>query len=250
MSAGVGDPQVPRAGRRHGRGTWVAAAAVALSTGALGAGLLATAVPAYADVTSSYYAIGEGTVTGVVATPASVSQNSSTIFEVTFTAGTGLSGADDNFILVQSSEALGSVPTNVYIVSGSCIQSGTAGAGGAGTAILEGVTIELDSGCTIAAGTAVQVYFTADAPSSTGEFYFTVTTSSSALATSNIVAVGTSTGTLAAASYSFGASTTYTISGIARGRADGGQQHAQPHGRHRSRHRSPQLFSMVPPGTT
>ena len=141
---------------------------------------------------------------------------------MTFTAGTGLSGADDNFILVQSSEALGSVPTNVYIVSGSCIQSGTAGAGGAGTAILEGVTIELDSGCTIAAGTAVQVYFTADAPSSTGEFYFTVTTSSSALATSNIVAVGTSTGTLAAASYSFGASTTYTISGMLVGAREAG----------------------------
>ena len=92
VSAGVGDPRVPRAERRHGHGIWVAAAA-ALSTGALCAGLLATAVPAYADVTSNYYTIGQGTLTGVVATPASVSQNASTNFEVEFTAGTYLSGA-------------------------------------------------------------------------------------------------------------------------------------------------------------
>lgn len=200
---------------------WVAAA-VALSTGALCAGLLATAVPAYADVTSNYYTIGEGTLTGVVATPASVSENGSTMFEVTFTASTSLSGADDNFVLVQSSEALASLPTNVYVVSGSCLQSGTAGNGGAGTTILNGVTIELDSGCTISAGSPVQVYFTADAPSSTGDFYFTVTTSGSALATSNVVAVGTSAGTLSAASYSFGESTTYTISGIAVGALSSG----------------------------
>jgi hypothetical protein len=198
------------------------AAAAALSTGALCAGLLATAVPAYADVTSNYYTIGQGTLTGVVATPASVSQNASTNFEVEFTAGTYLSGADDNFVLVQSSEALGSVPTNIYIVSGSCIQSGTAGTEGAGTAIIEGLTIELDSGCTIDAGSPVQVYFTADAPSSTGEFYFTVTTSGSALATSNVVAVGTSAGTLTASSYSYGESTTYTISGISLGAVTSG----------------------------
>jgi len=133
------------------------AAAAALSAGALCAGLLATAVPAYADVTSNYYTIGEGTLTGVVATPASVSQNASTNFEVEFTAGTDLSGADDNFVLVQSSEALGSVPTDIYIVSGSCIQSGTAGTEGAGTTIIEGLTIELDNGCTIDAGSPVQV---------------------------------------------------------------------------------------------
>jgi hypothetical protein len=193
------------------------AAAVALSTGALGAGLLATAVPAYAEVTSNYYTIGEGTLTGVVATPASVSENASTNFEVEFTAGTDLSGVDDNFVLVQSSEALGSVPADIYIVSGSCIQSGTAGTEGAGTSIIEGVTIELDSGCTIDAGSPVQVYFTADAPSSTGDFYFTVTTSGAALATSNVVAVGTSAGTLTASSYSYGESTTYTVSGISVG---------------------------------
>jgi hypothetical protein len=198
------------------------AAAAALSTGALCAGLLATAVPAYADVTSNYYTIGEGTLTGVVATPASVSQNASTNFEVEFTAGTDLSGADDNFVLVQSSEALGSVPTDIYIVSGSCIQSGTAGTEGAGTTIIEGLTIELDNGCTIDAGSPVQVYFTADAPASTGDFYFTVTTSGSALATSNVVAVGTSAGTLTASSYSYGESTTYTISGISVGAATSG----------------------------
>ncbi len=194
---------------------WVAAA-VALTTGAVCAGLLASAVPAYADVTSNYYAIGTstGSVSGVVATPTSVGADASTSFEVTFTALSGLSAADANFIIVQPTESLASTPTNIFIVGGSCLQSGTAGTGGAGSDLAQGLTIELASSCSIPAGDTVQVYFTADAPSNTGSFYFTVTTSSSALVTSNVVTVGTAAGNLTAATYAYGASTTYTITAI------------------------------------
>jgi hypothetical protein len=187
-----------------------------LTTGALCAGLLATAVPAYADVTTNYYAIGtsSGSVSSIVATPTSVGADASTSFEVAFTALSALSAADANFVIVQPTESLASVPTNIYIVGGSCLQSGTAGTGGAGSDIAQGLTIELASSCSIPAGDTVQVYFTADAPSSTGSFYFNVTTSGSALATSNVVTVGTAAGNLSAATYAYGQNTTYTITDI------------------------------------
>ena len=52
----------------------LAAGTLALTMGALGAGLVATALPAYADVLSSFYTIGtpSGSVGTVTATPASV----------------------------------------------------------------------------------------------------------------------------------------------------------------------------------
>ena len=92
-----------------------------------------------------------------------------------------------------------------------------AGTGGAGSDIAQGITIELASSCSIPAGDTVQVYFTAAAPSSTGSFYFNVTTSTSALATSNVVTVGTAAGNLTAASYAYGENTTYTITRRTRG---------------------------------
>ncbi len=114
---------------------------------------------------------------------------------VTFTTGAALSAAADAFVVVQPTEALASVPAHVYLVGGSCLQTGTAGTGGAGTSGTEGLTIELAGSCTITAGGPVQVYFTADAPSSVGSFYFSVTISgNSTLTASNLVTVGTSGG--------------------------------------------------------
>ncbi|MGA3218479.1 MAG: hypothetical protein ABSE77_05275 [Acidimicrobiales bacterium] len=215
MKADTGDLQVPRPGRRRGRSVLVAAG-LTLITGVVGAGLLATAGPAYADVTSGYYAIGtsSGGVSSVLVSPASVAAGASTHFEVSFTALAGLSATDDNFVIVQPTQSLASAPVNVFLVGGSCLQAGTAGTGGAGSDIAQGLTIEMGGSCSIAAGVTVQVDFTADAPSSTGSFYFTVTTSVSALATSNLVAVGTSAGTLSASTYAYGETATYTISDI------------------------------------
>jgi hypothetical protein len=192
-------------------------AAVVLTTGAICAGLVVAALPAYADVTSGYYTIGTvtGAVTTVVASPTTVVNATPTNFEVSFTASAGLAGSSDSFITVAPSEDFASPPSSIDIVGGSCIQSGTSGAGGPGTAIAGGLTVELGSSCTITGGSTVQVYFTADAPPSTGSFYFTVTTSAnSTLATSNTVTVNGSAATLTAALYGFGANTTYTITNM------------------------------------
>ncbi len=189
----------------------------ALITGGLCVGLSVRAAPAYADVITNDYTIGtaSGAVSGVVASPGSVVEGAPTNFEVAFTASGGLSGAADNFVLVQPSEALASVPTEIDIVAGSCIATGTAGAGGAGSATAQGLTIELGASCTIPAGTAVQVSFTAGAPSATGNFNFTVVTSTNSTpATSNTVTASTTVASLSAASHGFGADTTYTISGV------------------------------------
>ncbi len=193
------------------------AVAVVVATGALCAGLAVTALPAYADVTSNDYTIGTpgGAVSTVVATPATVAASGSTNFEVSFTAPTGLAGTSNSYITVAPSEALVSTPANIDLVGGSCIQSGTAGAGGVGTDLTSGITIELSSSCSISAGNSVQVYFTADAPSATGSFYFTVATSSNGtLATSNTITVGTSAGNLTATGYGFGSNAQYTISNV------------------------------------
>ncbi len=145
-----------------GRG-WMAVAAAAISTTALVAGVLLNALPAYADVTSSYYAIGSpsGGATTVQATPSSVVADASTSFEVSFIVSTALSGASYSYINVAPSEALASVPTSIDVVAGSCIQAGTSGAGGPGTDITSGIAIELGSSCSVAAGQQVEVFFIA-----------------------------------------------------------------------------------------
>ena len=191
--------------------------AAVLSTGALCAGIAVTALPAYADVTSSYYTIGtpSGAVSTVVATPSNVISSAATNFEVSFTTSAALSGATNSFITVAPSQSFASPPVNIDLVGGSCIQAGTSGSGGVGSALATGMTIELMSSCSISAGSVVQVYFTADAPPTTGTFYFTVTTSgNSTLATSNTVSDGSSAANLTATLYSFGANATYTISNM------------------------------------
>ncbi len=113
----------------------LAAGTLALTMGALGAGLVATALPAYADVLSSYYTIGtpSGSVGTVTATPASVGASASTSFTVTFTPAAALAGSSNASVTITSSTALTSVPTAIDLIGGSCIQSGTAGQGGAGS---------------------------------------------------------------------------------------------------------------------
>ena len=196
----------------------LAAGTLALTMGALGASLVATALPAYADVLSSFYTIGtpSGSVGTVTATPASVGAAASTSFTVTFTTAAALAGSSNASVTVIPSTALSSTPTGIDLLGGNCIQSGTTGNGGTGSATGSGISIFLLSSCSISAGTPVSVSFTANAPAATGTFFFTVTTSSNVTpATSNTIAVGTSGATLSAASHNFGVNTTYTISNAA-----------------------------------
>ena len=90
--------------RAWGRSKLVAAT-LALTMGALGAGLAATALPAYADVVSSTYTIGSPSpgVGGVTATPASVTAGGSTNFQVMFTAASAISGSSSSWINLTTS---------------------------------------------------------------------------------------------------------------------------------------------------
>ena len=200
--------------RAWGR-TKLVAATLALTTGALGAGLAATALPAYADVVSSTYTIGSPSpgVGGVTAIPASVTAGASTNFQVMFTAASAISGSSSSWINLSSSAAYGSAPTNLALVANGCIQGTTAGTGGAGSVSTGGLLIYLASTCNITAGSSVTLTFNAAAPAS--NFYFTVSTSSNATpSTSNTITVGSSASTLIAGSQAFGAGTTYSISGL------------------------------------
>ena len=202
--------------RGLGRARWLGAG-LALTVVALGAGLAATALPAYADVTSSDYTIGTptGAVTSIAAKPSAATTGASTQFTVTFTTPAALAGSSDSWVTVTPSESLGSVPANIALVGGSCIQSGTTGSGGAGTATAATVLIELNSTCAISAGTSMEVIYTADAPAVTSTFNFTVTTSGDDYpATSNQISVSTSGSSLTASSLSFGANATYTINSV------------------------------------
>jgi hypothetical protein len=75
------------------------------------------------------------------------------------------------------------------------------------------VTIELGGSCGIGAASNVELEFTAGAPGATGTLTFAVTSSKDVTpVTSNDVNVTSPGLTLSAASYAFGANTTYTIS--------------------------------------
>jgi hypothetical protein len=202
--------------RGLGRARWLGAG-LAVTVVALGAGLAVTALPAYADITSSAYTIGTptGAVAAVAASPVAATTGASTQFKVTFTTPAALAGTSDSWVTVTPSESLGSVPANIALVGGSCIQSGTTGVGGAGTDAAATITIELGSSCAISAGTSVEVIYTADAPVTTSSFNFTITTSGDTYpATSNQITVSSSGSSLTASTLSFGANATYTISSV------------------------------------
>ena len=195
----------------------VASSVLALTMAALGGGLMATALPAFAGVTTNAYTIGapSGAVSSVVAVPSSVGEGALTSFAVSFNLPAALSGAGDDSVTLTPSIALASVPGDVGLVGGSCIQAGTAGVGGAGSATTTAVTIELSSHCSLNAGQNVEMDFTAVAPSSTATMRFNVSTSKNATpAPSNTVTVAVAGPQLSAASAEFGANTTYSVSDV------------------------------------
>jgi hypothetical protein len=199
-------------GRTLGLLRLVARGAV-LAAAALACALAVSAGVAYGDVASSDYTIGTptGPVSSVVASPSKVGEGASVNFEVSFTAGTSLAGSASDWVTIVPSEALGSTPSNIGITGSSCIQAGTNG----GSYSATGITINLNSSCSMAAGTKVTVLFTASAPFAIGTLTFSATTSENDTpASSNGVTVTTPGPILTAASHAFGADTTYTISEV------------------------------------
>jgi hypothetical protein len=193
------------------------------SLGALVAGaamlasLVSASAPAYADVTSNHYTIGSpsGAVINVTASPSTVSRGATTSFELVFYVGAAFSGGQGGSITVAPSEALASAPADVAVVSGDCIQAGTAGAGGPGASTPTSLVIDLASTCNIAAKAKVEVDFDAAAPPGTGTFSFSVTTSANTSpGISNTVTVIASQVTLSAALAGFGANTTYSLGDV------------------------------------
>lgn len=202
-----------KAPRRGARIPALTAGAAVLTAAALAGGLAITALPAYADVSSNSYTIGTpaGSIGNVVASPSTVAAGSSVNFEVTFTAGTALSGANSSTVTVTPSVALGSTPSNIDLVGGSCVQAGTNGGAYSAT----GITVNLNSSCSVSSGGKVEVDFTADAPAATGSMTFSASTSGGVTpGTSNTITIGTAGPTLSAAIYGFGANTTYTIGDV------------------------------------
>jgi hypothetical protein len=197
--------------RRAGGQAKLWAAGAALTVGALAVGLTASPGPAYADVTSNSYTIGSpsSAVKDVGVTPGAMPVSASTDFEVSFTVGAALSGSASDSVTVVPSTPLGSTPTSVDLVGGSCIQAGTNG----GPSSTTGITIVLNSSCSLASGTKAEVDFEADAPAATGTFTFAVTTTrNTAPATSNPVTVSTGGAVLTAANSVLGSNTVYTVS--------------------------------------
>ncbi len=186
-----------------------------LTSSVLGAGILVgvlavTAGPAYADVTTSTYTIGSPSpaVTSVTASPSGATVVSLTNFEVSFTVNPSLSGGSSAWVSVVPSTPLGSTPSNIALIGSSCVQAGVY----LGSSSATGLTIDLSPSCSLSSGTKAEVDFKADAPASTGTFSFAVTTSNnSSPATSNTITVTTAGPVLTAATYAFGANTTYTV---------------------------------------
>jgi hypothetical protein len=204
--------QMVRRGRAHRPSKLLATATVltgtVLAAGTLVGVLVVAADPAFADVTTSSYTIGSPSpaVTSVTATPSGATVGSATNFEVSFTVNPSLSSPD--WIAVVPSASLGSTPSDIALVGSSCVQSGTNGGAYSAT----GVTIDLQGACSLSSGTKAEVDFRANAPASIGTFSFAVTTSqNSSPATSNTVTTTAAGPVLTAATYAFGANTTYAV---------------------------------------
>ena len=180
-----------------------------LATGGLAA---VTAAPAFADVTTANYTIGTptGAVTSATVSPTTVVANSLTSWTVSFVtpaslgSGATVTIADDASNAVVGSTQVGSA----YLLSGSCLQTGTATASPGNPLV---ITINCSSG--ISAGATVQVVFNATSPSS--NFYFEVSTSANSTAVdTSAVTVNSAPPTLSASTLTPGAGAVYSISGI------------------------------------
>jgi hypothetical protein len=201
--------------RRVRRGTKFLASGLGLAMLATGGLAAVTASPAFADVTTANYTIGTptGAVTGAAVTPTSVVTGAPTSWTVSFTTPAALGSSAT--VTVDSSTALGTPPTNAYLLSGTCLQ--TTGA----VATTSGLVFTISCSSGIAAGANVQVVFDANAPSSS--FNFAVSTSANSTADdTNTVTVTSAPPTLSASTVTPGAGAVYAITGIGATGATGG----------------------------
>jgi hypothetical protein len=209
----------PSAKRPSGwRGAKFLAGTLALTMGALGAGLAATAAPAWANASTNSYLIGSetGSVSSVTISPTATTAVSSTSLEVFFKATSALVAG--NNITVASSVALGSVPSSIQVIdSPTCLQAGADG----GTVTTTSVGITLQTGCSIAVGDTVQVDFTFIAPASSPTFTIT-TTNNGSTSSGATLTVNPTPPTLSASSYTTGFNAAYTITQVGVTGANGG----------------------------
>jgi hypothetical protein len=216
--------QNPSAKRPSGwRGARLVAGTLALTMGALGAGLAATALPASATATSNTYTIGSltGSVSNVTISPTSTTANAAESEELFFTATASLTTA--NTITVTSNNTLTALPTAVQVIdsSGPCLENASAAGLVTYTPTLT-FTITLGASCTIAVGNTVQIDFTYD-PTVTGTTTFTVATTNNGSASSVAdLTVNSTPPTLSASSLTTGYNAMYTITGIGASGATGG----------------------------
>jgi hypothetical protein len=193
------------------------AGTLALTMGALGAGLAATAAPAWANAPTNSYLIGSetGAVSSVTLSPTATTAASATTLEVFFKATAALTTG--NAITILSSVALGSVPTSIQVIdSPTCLQNGTTG-----TVTTTSIGVILAANCSIAVGDSVEIAFSFTAPASSPTF--TITTSNNGTASSGAtLTVNATPPTLSASSYSTGFNAAYTISSVGVTGANGG----------------------------
>src|SRR5271155_1637785 len=119
----------PSANRPSGwRRAKFVAGTLALTMGALGAGLAATAAPAWANASTNAYAIGSltGAVSSVTVSPTTTTAAASTTVEVFFKATASLVAT--NTITVASSVPFATVPGSIQVIdSPTCLQAGANG---------------------------------------------------------------------------------------------------------------------------
>ena len=193
------------------------AGTLALTMGAFGAGLAATAAPASAaTANTNSYLIGSqtGAVSSVTISPTAATASASTTLDVFFKATAALVAG--NFIAVTAGAALSAVTGVQLIDSPSCLQAG----GGAVAGSVLTVTLE-PSGCSIAVGDTVEVVFTYTAPSASSET-FSVSTTNNATGTTVTLALNAVPPTLSASSLNAGYNAQYTIGDIGAAGANGG----------------------------
>jgi hypothetical protein len=211
--------QNPSAKRPSGwRGARLVAGTLALTMGALGAGLAATALPASATATSNTYTIGSltGSVSNVTISPTTTTANAAESEEIFFTATASLTTA--NTITVASNNPLGAV-TAVQVIdtSGPCLQNV-----GSPPIVGDTFTITLGASCTIAVSNTVEIAFTFN-PTVTGTTTFTVATTNNGTASSVAnLTVNSTPPSLSASSLTTGYNAVYTITNIGASGATGG----------------------------
>jgi hypothetical protein len=198
---------------RRAKMALVGMAAAALSVGPV---LVVIALPAYADVVSNSYTIGNLTapVAAVVASPANTSAGVPTEFEVGFRATAPLSvGSTVTITDSSGDDAVTGAASSVQVLDSAadCLQPAPVYAAATGT----GLVVTLGGTCTIAVGDDVKIDFTGSATAYPSALTFDVVTSANSTpATSGAITVSPTPPTVTASAQGLGANSVFTISEV------------------------------------